>query len=337
MTQQEFPGNWRRWGPDDERGAANFAGPEVVQQAASLVRTGRVISLAIGDARAPPRSRRGGPRPCTRCSSTEATTRRASELPAASVRRRLPRAPATAPRTSMRSRTRRYDDALYNGHAASRVRSYGATRCGIERLQHLVTRGVLLDVAATRGVEHLEPGHAISAQRPRLARSSAQGIAVREGDCVLIRTGWWPVYRADREAYFGPTPGIADAAGRHLAAMGIAAVGADTIALRGRSGAPATSRADPRPGCSSRADPRLRVYLLELLDARGAESRPARSEFLFVAAPLRIAGRDGEPASTRWRSLMPKVLFRDERPGCALHVQSPRPAQRRTIPTSRCR
>ena len=117
-----------------------------------------------------------------------------------------------------------------------------------------MTRGVLLDVAATRGVEHLEPGHAITPNDLDSALERA-GIAVREGDCVLIRTGWWPVYRADREAYFGPTPGITDAAGRHLAAMGIAAVGADTIALevvperrllRGRIRTPVADRAPIR-------------------------------------------------------------------------------------------
>ena len=123
MTQQEFPGNWRRWGPDDERGAANFAGPEVVQQAASLVRTGRVISRAIEDLSAAPVAE-GRPAPLHGMLLDGGDYAAGVKLRPASVRRRLPRAPATAPRTSMRSRTRVRRRALH-GHAASRVRSYG--------------------------------------------------------------------------------------------------------------------------------------------------------------------------------------------------------------------
>src|SRR3954453_8270051 len=41
------PNNWGRWGDLDERGTANFITAEAVVAAASLVKTGEIISCAI--------------------------------------------------------------------------------------------------------------------------------------------------------------------------------------------------------------------------------------------------------------------------------------------------
>src|SRR5690242_14292630 len=41
------PSNWGRWGATDERGTLNLLTPAIVQQAAGLVKTGKVYSLAM--------------------------------------------------------------------------------------------------------------------------------------------------------------------------------------------------------------------------------------------------------------------------------------------------
>src|SRR5207245_10120768 len=38
--------NWRAWGADDERGAANSITPDIVKEAAGLIRTGRTVSCS---------------------------------------------------------------------------------------------------------------------------------------------------------------------------------------------------------------------------------------------------------------------------------------------------
>src|SRR3989440_6633743 len=38
--------NWGVWGPDDERGAANYITPDIVKEAAGLIRTGRTVSCS---------------------------------------------------------------------------------------------------------------------------------------------------------------------------------------------------------------------------------------------------------------------------------------------------
>ena len=39
--------NWGKWGPDDQLGTLNYITPDLVRSAATLVRDGRILSLAI--------------------------------------------------------------------------------------------------------------------------------------------------------------------------------------------------------------------------------------------------------------------------------------------------
>ena len=44
-TADSQTGNWGRWGDDDERGALNLITPDVVRNAAGVVKTGKVYTL----------------------------------------------------------------------------------------------------------------------------------------------------------------------------------------------------------------------------------------------------------------------------------------------------
>ena len=52
ITRDEFDevyaacSNWGTWGGDDERGALNYITPEIVKDAAGLIRTGRTVSCS---------------------------------------------------------------------------------------------------------------------------------------------------------------------------------------------------------------------------------------------------------------------------------------------------
>ena len=55
-----------------------------------------------------------------------------------------------------------HEGRIYNGYPAEAVTAHGATQLGIHHLQSgIVTRGVLLDIPAQRGVDALEPGEPI--------------------------------------------------------------------------------------------------------------------------------------------------------------------------------
>ena len=91
----------------------------------------------------------------------------------------------------------------------------------------LVGRGVLLDVPRLRGVPWLEPGEHIFADELEDCERE-QGVAVGEGDILLVRTG-----HARRLAELGPWDTDSARAGLHptaalfLAERRIAALGSD--------------------------------------------------------------------------------------------------------------
>ena len=89
-----------------------------------------------------------------------------------------------------------YDDQIYNGYnAAEHVTSAGATRNAINHVPNLVGRGLLLDIAGWKGVDHLQLGEAITAADLD-ACAAAQNVTVQPGDLLLLRTGWIPCLRA---------------------------------------------------------------------------------------------------------------------------------------------
>jgi kynurenine formamidase len=289
-------GNWGRWGPDDQRGAANFVDAAAVARAAGLIRLGKVVNLGIEI------KTTGVPEYPARARPFHAMLLDGGDYAAGVT---LPDGFKVADdwigigchaTTHVDALAHVwYGDSLYNGHSADRVRSYGATRCGIEHLGALITRGVLLDVARAKDVPHLEGGYEIT---PADLDDAAlrQGVSIERGDCVLIRTGWWRVFADDPDEYYRSAPGVGDAGGRHLAAMEISGVGADTMAFEVATG-PGTFEGGSRCPVAHRALIRdFGIYIFELLDLEEL-GEVGVSEFMFVAAPLRIVGGTGSPLS----------------------------------------
>jgi kynurenine formamidase len=81
-------------------------------------------------------------------------------------------------------------DRTYNGfRLADIVEDHGTNRLGIDTLPQVVTRGLLLDVAAARGGERLPAGEVITVTDAEAALA-ATGQDVRPGDAVFFHTGW---------------------------------------------------------------------------------------------------------------------------------------------------
>lgn len=100
-------------------------------------------------------------------------------------------------------------DRFYNGWSTRDVvESWGLNRFGMETVPPIVTRGVLVDVAAYRGAERLPRGEVIT--RADLEGAlKRQGIALLPGDAVLIHTGWGGLWGRDNEAFLSGEPGPA--------------------------------------------------------------------------------------------------------------------------------
>jgi kynurenine formamidase len=119
-------------------------------------------------------------------------------------------------------------DRFYNGwRTRDIVEPWGLARLGIDTVPPIVTRGVLLDVAAYKGVARLDPGYVISVADAEgtLAR---QKLALRPGDAVLFHTGWGALYGKDNERFLAGEPGPGLEVARWLYDRRVAITGADT-------------------------------------------------------------------------------------------------------------
>jgi kynurenine formamidase len=123
-----------------------------------------------------------------------------------------------------------YEGRLYNGLDASVVTAEaGAMRLGIENVGAVVTRGVLLDIAALHGVEHFDANYAITADDLDRAAAAAK-IEVQPGDAVLVRTGQMHWLRqGERKRYSFPSPGLSVATIPWVRDHDIAAIATDTL------------------------------------------------------------------------------------------------------------
>ena len=281
---------WGLWGELDEIGALNLVGAAEVLAAISLVRQGRVVSLAqpLSKKTPVPSHRTGLLHFMDRDGGDYAVgARHANGFQFAEDSVMMPLHVGTHIDALCHAWC---DDQLYNGHAGSEINStHGAKKCGIDKLPPIVTRGVLLDVAAAHGAP-LADGYSIG--KAELAEAADRaGITLRSGDAVLIRTGWLEAQagKRPRDVDFNTEPGIDVEAALWLATSGVTSVGADNFAIE----------VMPSPaGTTFPVHQRLiRDYGISLIEglALRAFSECGVSEFLFVAAPLPIGGGTGSP------------------------------------------
>jgi kynurenine formamidase len=224
--------NWGRWGKEDERGTLNFITPDVVLRAAACVKRGVTFSLGLPFGADGPQIGQGG-----RVNPVHLMTATDGRLGAdpndphyADDWLMLPLQCATQWDSLAHVW---YGDQLYNGFPAATVTAAGAAYNGIDKMgAGIVSRGVLLDVARTNGVERLPPGHAITPAELEAAER-AEGVRVARGDVLLVRTGHLQAFTqdGDRIAYMRQMPGLGVACVEWLHAREVAAVASDTMAV----------------------------------------------------------------------------------------------------------
>ena len=185
-----------------------------------------------------------------------------------------------------------HEGQLHGGVDAASVQSnHGFSAHGIETVEPIICRGILLDVAAAHGVECLDPGYEISAAD--LAEAEARsGAKVAPGDAILIRSGWSALW--DRpEAFLGqvdgaPGPGVG--AAEWIREREVRLAGAETIAFEfippahGHAVLPVHRMLLVESG----------IHIMEAMDLEMLGSSGV-AEFLFIVSPLLIVGATGSP------------------------------------------
>jgi kynurenine formamidase len=157
----------------------------------------------------------------------------------------------------------------------------------------MLNRAVLLDVArhvARGGGDPLPAGFEITAAHlEQTAR--AQGVDVRRGDSLLIRTGWGRYFGTDNARYLGEqSPGPGQDAARWIIDHGVRLAGNDTATFEKRPAAYGKELFSVHMMLLADSG----IYIVEnanleaLADARAYVA-------LLVLTPLKIQGASGSP------------------------------------------
>lgn len=292
MHPHDEVNNWGRWGEDDELGAANYIEPEDIVEAAKLIRSGRVFSLAIPIEGTGPRIPiRNPPHHFMTGVSAGAETTDAMGFTDDYIY--MPLQGSTQWDALSHGY---YGGKFYNGYTLDTVTAAGASKLGMEKLRdRFVGRGVLVDVLRYKGGT-LEPGYAITRADIEGALKQ-QGTEVREGDIVLIRTGEVPRFYGlsaqEQLGWWGRQAGIGKDVVLWIRDARISAMAADNLALE----------VTPNPKGSNfhlhgNILRDLGVFIGELwwLEELAEDcARDGRYEFFLSAPPLHIPGAVGSP------------------------------------------
>jgi kynurenine formamidase len=180
--------------------------------------------------------------------------------------------------------------AIWNGFKAKdHLGDRGWKVAGAENIPPIIARGVLIDVAAAKGIDMLPNGYRIG--RNDLVRAlEKQKVSLQVGDVVLIRTGRMKQYE-DTASYMTNPPGLGMAAARFLVEEGSAmVVGADNLSFEAF---PSEVENNYVPVHSyllaQQGTPIMELVYLEAL------SRDKVYEFAFIGGSLKLRGSDAAP------------------------------------------
>ena len=184
------------------------------------------------------------------------------------------------------------EDVFYNGFKRSEFgTATGLNRLGVENVGVILTRGVLVDVAAYKSTDRLPVGYVISAEDLQ-GSLDRQNVEIREGDAVLIHTGHGQLWMVDNEEYNRGEPGIGLEAGIWLADHRIVMTAADTWGVEVIPG--------EDPGIAFPVHQELigrrGIYNLENLDLSELANDEVY-EFAFMFAPVKLKGATGSPGN----------------------------------------
>jgi kynurenine formamidase len=272
-----------KWGAADERGAANLMRPDSVLRAARLIKTGEVIELG---------QVLESSMPLVGTRRFESITKRTT-VPVGSNQRR---SNEEIVYTELGQVGTQFDmfvhqtigDLTYNCVKIDEVATRtGFTKLGVEKIGTLFTRGVLVDVAALKGVDTLPQNYEISVEDLQNALKR-EGLTIQPGDAVLIHTGWGKLWGVDNAKYNSGCPGIGVAAAEWLATQDVMLLGADNF--------PVEVAPNPDKNISLPVHQIALVvngiFLLENLKLTELAAKQVY-EFALVVQPLKIKGGTG--------------------------------------------
>ena len=296
-TQTRQKGPWWPhpvWGADDQAGGSNWITPEKIVESIRLVKTGRTYELGHIYERSMPGV--SGQRPYSMFLSGPNAVPSENRFiyyddflcaPIGQSGTQFDGLGHPGMRMKMADGTEQ--DVYYNGFTGQEVASSdGLRKIGIEHVKPIITRGVLVDVPAYKGVETLPAGYEVTLAdvRGALARQKIAEDSLNPGDAVLFRFGLARSWDSPA-AVSGPRPGIGMEVATWVVQRRASMVGSDHAGLE-----------VAKPNVSNPVHQELvmknGIFNLENMTLDEL-SRDQAYEFLFVFTPVRFKGATGSP------------------------------------------
>jgi len=282
-----------RWGPNDRRGSMNLMTPERIRNAASMIREGRKIEIGHIMNQSMPLfgTRRFDVHQKQMFMNTQANRRGSNEEVVIGEFGQVGTQFDGFPHQTI-------GNEVYNCVDLPSIMSRGGfTQMGIETVGTIMARGVLMDIAGLKGVQTLPDTYEITPEDLQQALNR-QRVELREGDAMIINTGWAHLWGTANARYIASCPGIGVAAAEWLIARNPLLMGADNWPVEQ---APSATM----PGASLPVHQiALVVHGVHLLENMNLIELVAsgRSEFCFMMQPLRMQGFSGS-------TVAPSALF----------------------------
>jgi kynurenine formamidase len=285
-----------KWGAKDEVGSGNLMKPEMAIKAAKLVRTGEVFTLGFHLSAALPLigSRRFDLH-MKRSTATDPGTRGENEeiviTELGQVGTQLDAFAHQIYGGEYYNCITNHDMSFGDGGATNDLTAgarQGFPHLGVEKIPDIMTRGVLIDVAGSKGVDMLQGGYVITADDLQQALAKEK-VKLEAGDAVMIHTGWGKLYNVkDKDKYLKSSPGIGIDAGKWLIEQNPMLVGTDTCCV------------EVRPYPEQKMNLPIHamflivygVYLVENLKLEQMAAERAY-ETAYIMTPLKIEGGTG--------------------------------------------
>lgn len=179
------------------------------------------------------------------------------------------------------------DDHWFGGRASTDLGDFGPMKNDAAQMPALITRGVLIDIPGSMGVDGLPAHEPVTADQLRTALMK-QGTSLQPGDSVIVRTGqllgWpdWSKSETHRQA------GIDLGSATFLAEHGAVAIGSDGGCVENL---PSTTPGNPHPVHIELLAERG-IYILEMVNCEEL-ARMQAYEFCLIVLPLKIRGATG--------------------------------------------
>lgn len=286
------------WGPEDEVGALNAMTPETIEAALKIPTAGRVFDLGITYSRNSYKWPGHAPGEVLTFRGPEGVKRQKDFPDAGNPSGQAWHSCALFMSDNVGTQidglghvTVGDDNHWYNGfREAEWGGNFGVRKCDATTIPPIVARGVMLDIAALKGVDALPPHYAITPLDVDAALAR-QKVVLKPGDVVLFRTGtlrYWGADGADADLLAEhDSAGITLETAKYLVEQfGAMMIGSDTSGLE----------VNPAPVGSDTFIPVHRYLIIEqgihILEFHNLEdlARDKIYEFCYVASTNKIAG-----------------------------------------------